>query len=119
MNKKDIVRNLEIRITVSEQEKNLFYTYAKELGLMPTRLARNILLQEAESSIIIRKYQKIVLGSYKKYAEITKDKEILNRFKENEEFYKDLENRNDNEKINVSMTKNEYLEYMKWKESNL
>ena len=84
MNKKEIVRNEFITIKVSKEEKEVFKKYAEYLGLMPTRLARNILLEEATKNMIAKGIEKGTLKALKKYAEITNDNEILERFKKHE-----------------------------------
>lgn len=83
-NLKKIQRNEKIEIRVSKEEKDLFNAYAEELSLMPTRLARAILMQEAEKNFFAKKFEKGVLKAYKKYAEVTNNEEILDRFKKHE-----------------------------------
>jgi len=79
-NKKEIIRDHFITIKVSKQEKELWETYASEMGINKTRLARNTLMLAAES--IINKYiGKPVIKAYFMYAEITKNTEILERIK--------------------------------------
>jgi len=79
-NKKEIIRDHFITIKVSKQEKELWEAYAKEMGINKTRLARNVLMMEAES--LLNKYlTKPVIKAYIKYAEITNDKDILKRIK--------------------------------------
>ena len=48
-NKKEIIRDQFITIKVSKQEKELWEEYSKEIGINKTRLARNVLMAEAES----------------------------------------------------------------------
>jgi len=79
-NKKEIIRDEYIRIKMSKQEKDLWLEYSKELGINPTRLARNIIMMEAES-LINKYFTKPAIKAYIKYAEITKNKEILERIK--------------------------------------
>jgi len=80
MNKKEIIRDQYIRIKMSKEEKELWIKYAEEMGINSTRLARNILMIEAES--LINKYiSKNVVKAYLKYAKITNNKEILKRVK--------------------------------------
>jgi hypothetical protein len=80
MNKKEIIRDQKIELRVSKEEKELFYKFAENFGINPSRLARNILMKEAES--LLNKYvNSKIAKAYIKYAEITKDKEILERIK--------------------------------------
>ncbi len=78
--KKEITRDYFIKIPLSKEEKELWEKYAKELGINKTRLARNIIMSEAES--LVNKYIGTpVIKAYIKYAEITKNTEILERIK--------------------------------------
>lgn len=78
--KKEITKDYFIKIPVTKQEKELWETYAAEMGINKTRLARNTLMIQAES--IINKYiGKPIIKAYIKYAEITKNTEILERIK--------------------------------------
>ena len=79
-NKKEIIRDQYIRIKLSKEEKNLWLKYAEDIGINPTRLARNILMMEAES-ILNKTITKPFAKAYIKYAEVTKNKEILERIK--------------------------------------
>ena len=80
-NNKKIIRDNFITIKVSKEEKKLWEEYAKELTVPPTRLARNILMMEANNKLskIIGKQS---IKAYKKYLEITNQKEILQMMKE-------------------------------------
>lgn len=80
-NKKEIIRDHYIRIKMSKEEKELFDAYAKELGIKPSRVARNLIMMEAESKIFNKFFMTPVVKAYIKYAEITNDKEILERIK--------------------------------------
>ena len=80
--KKEITRDEIFKIRMSKEEKELFTKYAEGLNLIPSRLARNILMQEAEKNIIAKGIEKATVKAYIKYAEITKNKEILERIKE-------------------------------------
>jgi len=79
-NKKEIIRDQYIRIKLSKEEKNLWLKYAEDIEINPTRLARNILMMEAES-ILNKTITKPFAKAYIKYAEVTKNKEILERIK--------------------------------------
>jgi hypothetical protein len=76
--KKAISRDKKLEIRMSEEEKNLWYKYAEELGINPSRLARNILMMEAES-LINKYYTNHLIKAYIKYAKLTNNKEILER----------------------------------------
>ncbi len=80
-NKKEIIRDEYITIKVSKEEKALWLEYTKELGIPSTRLARNILMMEAECKLN-KIISKPIIKAYKKYAEITNNQEILNRLKD-------------------------------------
>ena len=80
-NKKEIVRDEYIRIKMSKEEKALWTEYAKNIGINPTRLARNIIMIEAES-LFNKAITTNVLRAYIKYAEVTNNTEILKRIKE-------------------------------------
>ena len=79
-NNKEIIRDEYIRIKMSKEEKNLWIAFAEKNKINPTRLARNILMMEAEST-----FNKITLvpamKAYVKYLEITNNKEAMDRIK--------------------------------------
>lgn len=76
--KKEITRDVFIKIPLSKEEKALWIKYAEDIKINPTRLARNLLMIESES--LINKYGLIpVMKSYVKYLELTKNKEALER----------------------------------------
>ena len=75
-NFKAIQRTEEFRIMVSTEEKELIWKYAEECGMKPSRLARNIILLEAESKM--RKINVIAVKAYRKYLELT-DPELLKK----------------------------------------
>jgi len=79
-NKKEIQRNQYLKIRVSKEEKDLFYKFAESTKINPSRLARNILMMEAES-LFNKAIFKPILKAYLKYAEVTNNQEILNRIK--------------------------------------
>jgi hypothetical protein len=78
--KKEVKRDTKLEIRMSKEEKELFYKYAEDLGINPSRLARNILLSNAES-IINKYYGKYWIKGYIKTLELLKDKEALERLK--------------------------------------
>ena len=82
MNKKEIIRDDYIRVKMSKEEKELFTKYAKSLGIAPGRLMRNIAMMEAEKNALSKGIEKAVIESYKKYLEVTKQYDILERIKE-------------------------------------
>jgi len=77
-NKKEIIRDEYIRIKMSKEEKALWIEYANSMGINPTRLARNMLMTQAES-LINNFINKPIIKSYIKYLEVTKNKEALER----------------------------------------
>jgi hypothetical protein len=78
--RKEIIRDQKIELRMSKEEKELFYKFAEDFGINPSRLARNIIMREAES--LLNKYvNSKIAKAYIKYAEITKNKEILERIK--------------------------------------
>lgn len=79
--KKEITRDVFIKIPLSQEEKDLWNDYAKNIGVNPTRLARNLLMTEAES-IINRKIITNIAKAYIKYCEVTNNTEVLERIKE-------------------------------------
>lgn len=78
--KKEITRDVFIKIPMSKEEKELWLRYAENTGINPTRLARNVLMIEAES-LINKAITKPFIKAYIKYAEVTNNKEILERIK--------------------------------------
>jgi hypothetical protein len=81
-NNKEIIRDQYIRIKMSKEEKELWTKFAEDMGINSTRLARNILTSEAESTLRNKLAFKPVIQAYKKYLEITKQNDILERMKE-------------------------------------
>ena len=78
--KKEITRDVFIKIPLSIEEKALWISYAEKWNTNPTRLARNHLMQEAES-IINNKIYANIGRAYIKYCEVTNNKEVLDRIK--------------------------------------
>ena len=81
MNKKNIIRDTKFEIRMSKEEKDLFFKYAENLGINPSRLARNLLMIEAEKNLISKGIEKAIIKAYIKYAEVTNNQEILERIK--------------------------------------
>jgi len=77
-NKKEIIRDQYIRIKMSKEEKDLWIEYSNRIGINPTRLARNIILMEAES--FLSKIINIpVIKAYRYYLEKTNKKEEIKK----------------------------------------
>ena len=80
-NIKIIQRTNEIRVLMSDQEKELVWKYAEAMGMKPSRLIRNIVMLEVESKM---KYINIpIVKAYRKYLELT-DPEFLKKLSEAE-----------------------------------
>lgn len=80
-NIKIIQRTNEVRVLMSDQEKELVWKYAEAMGMKPSRLIRNIVLLQAESKL---KYINIgIVKAYRKYLELT-DPEFLKQLSETE-----------------------------------
>jgi len=80
--RKEVIRDQYFKIRISKEEKELFYKYAEDVGINPSRLARNILLIEAESKLKNNLIYKPTLKAYRKYLEITKQFDTLKLLKE-------------------------------------
>lgn len=50
-NVKKIVRTEEFKMRLSVEEKELFYKLAETIGINPSRLARNLIMKQAEAKI--------------------------------------------------------------------
>ena len=80
-NIKIIQRTNEVRVLMSDQEKELVWKYAEAMGMKPSRLIRNIVMLEVESKM---KYINIpIVKAYRKYLELT-DPEFLKQLSEAE-----------------------------------
>ena len=79
-NTKKITRDDQLRLRLSKQERALFEAYAKELGINPSRLGRNIIMSQAES-MVNKPFIVPIFKAYKKYLEVTNQKEALERMK--------------------------------------
>ncbi len=78
-NIKIIQRTNEVRVLMSDQEKELVWKYAEAMGMKPSRLIRNIVMLEVESKM---KYINIpIVKAYRKYLELT-DPEFLKKLSE-------------------------------------
>jgi len=75
-NKKLIIRNEFLTIKMSKEEKDLWEAYSKQLGIPKTRLARNILMMEANSKIN-NLFGKHIINAYKYYLKVTNQTEEL------------------------------------------
>jgi antitoxin component of RelBE/YafQ-DinJ toxin-antitoxin module len=69
---KKIQRDTKLEIRMSKEEKELFYKFAEDMGINPSRLARNILTSEAEATLGNKLAFRPVIQAYKKYLEVTK-----------------------------------------------
>ena len=79
-NTKKITRDDQLRLRLSKQERALFEAYAKELGINPSRLGRNIIMSQAES-IVNKPFIVPIFEAYKKYLKVTNQKKALERMK--------------------------------------
>ena len=80
-NKKEIIRDQFITIKVSKEEKEVWNKYAEFLKTKSTRLARLTLMERATQNKIFKSIEKVAIEGLFKYAEITKDQELLERLK--------------------------------------
>ena len=81
-NNKEIIRDQYIRIKMSKEEKELWTKFAEDMGINPTKLARNILMTEAEATLRNKYAFKPLLKAYRKYLEVTKQNDVLEQMKE-------------------------------------
>lgn len=79
--KKEIVRDQRFEIRMSKEEKALFNEYAKNLGIAPGRLARNIMMYEAEKNGLAKGVEKATILALRKYYEITKQYDKIEQSK--------------------------------------
>ena len=79
--KKEITRERTFKIRMSNEEKEMWDKYANDLGINPSRMARNILMIEAKKNFISKGIEKATVSAYIKYLEVTNDKEMLERMK--------------------------------------
>ena len=78
-NFKEVQRNEELRILVTKEEKELIWKYAKKMGMKPSRLMRNIIMEQTESWL--RVIQDPAVLVYRKYLEIC-DPALLKKLEE-------------------------------------
>ena len=74
---KEITRDQRFEIRMSKEEKELWTKFAEDMEINPTKLARNILMTEAEATLRNKYAFKPILKAYRKYLEITKQNDIL------------------------------------------
>lgn len=77
-NIKNVVRTERMDIYMTKEEKELWVQTAKDIGINPSRLARNIILDFAESKID-RNITKAFVHMYKKYHAFAENQEIIDR----------------------------------------
>jgi len=80
-----IHRIVRMEVKLSEAERDLFYNYAKELGINPTRLARNLIMQQAEKTLRNIVFYIPIVTAYKKYLKITNQTNEIKRIESDEE----------------------------------
>lgn len=81
-NNKKVIRDEYIRIKMSKEEKELWIKFAENMEVNPTRLARNILLIEAEAKLKNIFIYKPIINKYKWYLKVTKQFDMLEQMKE-------------------------------------
>ena len=79
-NKKEIQRTEYLKIRMSKEEKEIFYEYAKDMEIAPSRLARTLLMMEVES-YFSKFVNRPIFKAYRYYLKITNQKEILKKAK--------------------------------------
>jgi len=75
-NIKKIVRTEEFKIRMSKEEKELFFKLAENIGIAPSKLARNLMMAQANSNIenaVLLPFIK----AYKSYLKTTNQNEKL------------------------------------------
>lgn len=80
---REIIRDERIEIRMSKEEKELFYAYAKSIGIMPGRLARNIIMMQANAKIE-NTIGLPLIKAYKGYLKMTNQNELLKEIEEEE-----------------------------------
>ena len=78
---KEITRDERFEIRMSKEEKELWLEFSKDMGVNPTRLARNVLTLMAEKKLRNKLVYKPLLQAHRKYLEVTKQFDILERMK--------------------------------------
>ena len=74
-NKKEIIRDQYFKIRMSKEEKELWTVFSKKMGLMPSKSARNLLMKKAEEKLKHRLKFRSIIQAYKRYLEITNQKQ--------------------------------------------
>jgi len=82
-NIKKIVRTEEFRIRMSKEEKELFFKFAENMGISPSKLARNLIMKQANSNTENALLLPLV-KTYKSYLKITSQDEFLKEIEEGE-----------------------------------
>ena len=75
-NFKEVQRTERIEIVVTKEEKEAIYKYAEKMGMKPSRLMRNIIMEQTESWLRI--VQDPAALAYRKYLEIC-DPQLLKK----------------------------------------
>ncbi len=70
-----------MEIRMSKEEKQLFTEYAKNLGIAPGRLMRNIAMWEAEKNALAKGVEKATILALRKYYEVTKQYDKIEQSK--------------------------------------
>lgn len=79
---KEIKRDKKLEIRMSKEEKELWYKFAEDMGINPSRLARNLLLEEAEKKLRNKIIFKPILKGYRNYLKATKQFDTLTKMEE-------------------------------------
>jgi len=77
------IKRMEIKLSIAERD--LFYSLAKEMGINPTRLARNLIMLQAEKTLKNKTFYIPVTKAYKKYLKITNQTNEIKRIESDEE----------------------------------
>lgn len=80
-NFKEVQRTERIEIVFTKEEKEAIHKYAEKMGMKPSRLMRNIIMEQTESWL--RKIQDPAVLAYRKYLEIC-DPQLLKKLSEME-----------------------------------
>jgi fructose-1,6-bisphosphatase len=75
-NVKKIVRTEEFKIRMSKEEKELFFKLAENIGIAPSKLARNLMMSQAEAKIE-NAFLLPFIKAYKSYLKTTNQNEKL------------------------------------------
>jgi len=77
-NIKKIKRDQRFEIRLSKEERDLIYALAKDIGINPSRLIRNLALSHAEDKLFNKAFAIPLIKAYKRYLKITKQEDLLN-----------------------------------------